>query len=268
MIRQHPVEQTAGDETLARLYPFEYRRIDIAGCRVHYLDEGPRVHGAGTGLPPGSGADPLPPTTLLLLHGNPTWSFLYRELILLLRDSCRCIAPDLPGFGLSPRPPRPLRPAEHAEIVAALLDRLGLDDYLLVAHDWGGPIGLGAVQQRPRALRGLVLSNTFAWPLRGADAWRVRLFSLLAGSPPAALASWCCNAFLALGLRLAIRRRPLATAVLDGYRAPFRERARRRAIHALARELRHSAAFLARVEQGLWSFAVMRPLDAGRKVGH
>jgi len=233
------------------LYPFASHWCDAAGRRLHYLDEGPALVGrserdgqSSTGAP----------STLVLLHGNPTWSFLYRRLILRLRAHCRCIAPDLPGFGLSPTPPRPLRPAAHAESIAALLDALGLDDYVLVAHDWGGPIGLAAARQRPRALRGLVLANSFAWPLRGASSWRLRLFSVLAGGPPAVFASRCCNAFLELGLRVAIRRRPLPAAVLDGYRAPFRERERRSAMHGLARELLGSTGFLAAVEQDLARF--------------
>ena len=190
----------------------------------------------------------------MLLHGNPTWSFLYRGLIRQLRVHYRCIAPDLSGFGLSPTPPQPLRPAAHAEIISALLDALGLDAYVLVAHDWGGPIGLAAARRRPQALRGLVLANSFAWPLRGASAWRLRLFSVLAGGLPALLASRCCNAFLKLGLPLAIRRRPLSAAVLDGYRVPFRDRDRRLAIHVLARELLGSTEFLSGVEQGLARF--------------
>jgi len=233
------------------LYPFASHWCDAAGHRLHYLDEGPALVGE-------SALDRQPAiaahSTLVLLHGNPTSSFLYRRLIRRLRAQCRCIAPDLPGFGLSPTPPRPLRPAAHAESIAALLDALGLDDYVLVGHDWGGPIGLAAARRRPQALRALVLANSFAWPLRGASAWRLRLFSVLAGSPPAVLASRCCNAFLELGLRVAIRRRPLPAAVLDGYRAPFRERERRTAMHELARELLGSTGFLACVEQDLVRF--------------
>ena len=69
-----------------RLYPFESRFADAEGARVHHVDE-------GEGPP------------LLLLHGNPTWSFLYREIVVGLRDRFRCIAVDLPGFGLSQAPP-------------------------------------------------------------------------------------------------------------------------------------------------------------------
>jgi haloalkane dehalogenase len=81
------------------LYPFESCYADVDGARVHYVDE-------GSGPP------------LLLLHGNPTWSFLYRDLIEELKDRFRCIALDYPGFGLSKAPPNySYTPAEHASVV-------------------------------------------------------------------------------------------------------------------------------------------------------
>lgn len=227
------------------LYPFTSRWCHVAGHRLHYLDEGPvdtgptqaRVHGP----------------VLLFVHGNPSWSFLYRDLIRQLRGRWRCVAPDLAGLGLSATPPRPLRPAEHAAVVAEFLDALGLDDLVLVGHDWGGPIGLAAVLRRPAAVRGMVLANSFAWPLQGS--WRMQVFSRLAGSWAAALASRCCNAFLAVGLRLAIRRRPIEPAVLDGYFGPFRARTRRGVMQRLARELLASRGFLAALERDLGALA-------------
>src|SRR5262249_21132622 len=90
---------------------------------MHYVDE-------GSGPP------------LLLCHGNPTWSFLYRQIIRELRGSHRCVAPDYLGFGLSDRPDGyGYTIAEHVTTVGELVDHLGLDDYVLVAQDWGGPIG-------------------------------------------------------------------------------------------------------------------------------
>ena len=83
----------------AALFPYESHFIDVEGCRVHYVDEGDGP-------------------VLLLLHGNPTWSFLYRHLIGGLRDRFRCIAVDLPGFGLSRAAPGyGFTPAEHAGVV-------------------------------------------------------------------------------------------------------------------------------------------------------
>ena len=113
------------------LFPFESQFIDIDGHHVHYVDEG-------------SGP------TLLFLHGNPTWSFDYSQIIKSLRGEFRCIAVDYPGFGLSVAAPgyRYL-PSEHAEVIGKFVDALRLSGATLVAHDWGGPIGLATVQHHP-----------------------------------------------------------------------------------------------------------------------
>jgi haloalkane dehalogenase len=102
-----------------------------AGCVVHYVDE-------GTGAP------------LLLLHGNPTWSFLYRKIIVGLRDRYCCIAVDYPGFGLStPRRGYGFTPAEHAKVLEELVDHLDLRDITLMVQDWGGPIGFAVATRQP-----------------------------------------------------------------------------------------------------------------------
>jgi haloalkane dehalogenase len=133
----------------AGLFPFESRFLDADGARVHYIDEG-------------SGP------TLVLLHGNPSWSFVYRHVIRALRVEFRCVALDLPGFGLSEPPPDyGYTPAEHAGIVAAALNELDLRDACLVAHDWGGPIGLRAMLDTDSRISRVVLGNTWAWPVNG-----------------------------------------------------------------------------------------------------
>jgi haloalkane dehalogenase len=125
------------------LFPFESRFVAIDGHTVHYVDEG-------------SGP------TLLFLHGNPTWSFVYRDAIRSLRDEFRCVAVDYPGFGLSsPSAGYRYLPEEHAQVIAAFIDTLDLSGITLVAHDWGGPIGLAAVEQQPTAFDRLVLANTW-----------------------------------------------------------------------------------------------------------
>ena len=117
---QQPAKPAWIPETL---YPFESRFAQIEGARLHYVDEG-------------SGP------ALLLLHGNPTWSFLYREIIKGLSDRFRCIAIDYPGFGLSRAAPGyGFTPAEHARIVEQLVLRLELKDVTMMVQDWGGPIG-------------------------------------------------------------------------------------------------------------------------------
>ena len=112
------------------LYPFESHYDDVGGSRVHYVDE-------GTGPP------------LLLLHGNPTWSFLYRNIITGLRDRYRCVAVDHPGFGLSsPAPGYGFTPAEHAGVLEQLVERLDLSGVTMMVQDWGGPIGRRLIANR------------------------------------------------------------------------------------------------------------------------
>ena len=140
-----------------QLYPFESRWLESSVGRVHYVDE-------GNGTP------------ILMCHGNPTWSFLYRHVIGELRDSFRCIAVDYPGFGLSDRPAGyGYTPGEQATVVGELVAHLNLQGMLVMGHDWGGPIGLSVACSDPDRVSGLVLGNTWFWP---AD-WRARVFSLV-----------------------------------------------------------------------------------------
>ncbi len=137
------------------LYPFEPHYLDTPSGRLHYVDEG-----AGD--------------VVLMVHGTPTWSFLYRHLIRELARDHRVIAPDHLGFGLSERPPDfGYRPADHAANFALLIERLGLRDITLVVHDFGGPIGLSYAVQHPERVRALVLFNTWLWSLRGTPTERV-----------------------------------------------------------------------------------------------
>ena len=100
------------------LYPFTSHWLDSSRGRMHYIDE-------GSGPP------------IMLCHGNPTWSFLYRGIIAALRDHFRCIAPVYLGFGLSERPQGfGYTIDEHAQVVGELVDHLGLDGYLTMGQDW------------------------------------------------------------------------------------------------------------------------------------
>ena len=116
---------------------------------MHYLDEGP--------------ADA--PETLLMVHGNPTWSYHFRRLIRQFRDRFRIVAVDHVGCGLSDKPQKyPYRLELHIENLIRLIDRLGLERVTLVAHDWGGAIGLGALLERQSQFSRIVLMNTAAFP--------------------------------------------------------------------------------------------------------
>ena len=150
-------------EPSRELYPFKSRWFESAVGRVHYVDE-------GTGPP------------LLLLHGNPTWSFLYRDIIRRLRDRFRCVAIDYPGFGLSDRPEGyRYTPGEHSQVVSDLLARLDVRELLIMGQDWGGPIGLAVALADPERVRGLVMGNTWFWP---ADRFGMKAFSRVMSSGP------------------------------------------------------------------------------------
>ncbi|HEX6457965.1 MAG TPA: alpha/beta fold hydrolase [Thermoleophilaceae bacterium] len=132
-------------------FPYEARYLDLDDLRIHYVDEGPR--------------DAAP---ILMLHGNPTWSYMYRRPIRSLAErGHRCIAFDHMGFGRSSKPPEPRRYilSTHVQNAIAVLDQLDLNDVTLVCHDWGGPIGLAAALERPGRVSRVVAMNTWAWEL-------------------------------------------------------------------------------------------------------
>ncbi|HYN87648.1 MAG TPA: alpha/beta fold hydrolase [Ardenticatenaceae bacterium] len=212
------------------LYPFQSRFLAVRGCDVHYVDEG---------------SGPI----LLMLHGNPTWSFLYRDIVKGLRQRFRCIALDYPGFGLSRAPAGyEYTPREHAQIVEQFLLALGLSGVTMMVHDWGGPIGLGVAERHPDRFDALVIGNTFAWPLHGT--LRMEAFSRFLGGPIGRFLICRFNAFVNLVMPLGTKRR-LPPEVMAAYRGPFSTRASRWPTYVFPREILGSRDYLAEVEQGL-----------------
>jgi haloalkane dehalogenase len=212
------------------LFPVEHRFTDVDGIRIHYVDEG-----AGD--------------TLLLLHGNPSWSFLYRTMIPALRDEFRCIALDYPGYGMSgARAGYGFTPREHSAILERFVDQLGLSDLTIMVQDWGGPIGLGLAGRRPELVRALVIGNTFAWPLNGD--WRIEVFSWVMGGPVGRLLTQAFNFtprfFFNRGLA-----HHASPEVISLYLAPWRDRSRRKAAVIAPRQLIKASAYLGEVEAGL-----------------
>jgi haloalkane dehalogenase len=212
------------------LYPFEDRYADVGGARVHYVDEG--------GGPP-----------LLMLHGNPTWSFLYREVIAGLRDRYRCIAVDHPGFGLS-TPPHGYRftPAEHADVLEQLVLSLDLRDVTLMVQDWGGPIGFAVATRHPERFAAFIIGNTWAWPKTDPGT---QLFSRFLGGPIGRRLIVNRNLFVEKILPGGVRRGPVPEAVMNAYRGPFPTPASRVPTAVFPREILASRPFLAEVEQRL-----------------
>ncbi len=209
------------------LYPFASHWADLPSGRIHYLDERPSESSNGGAAP-----------TLLFIHGNPTWSFHWRRLIAALRSSYRCVAPDHLGCGLSAKPNRYLSLQDHIDNTCNLIDRLNVDRISLIAQDWGGAIGLGALLRMPERLERIVLFNTGAFPPRYIP-WRIRACRLpVVGQ----LAVQGANLFSRAALRMTLaRHRRLEPAIAAGYLAPYDNWANRRAVYGFVRDIPGSA---------------------------
>ena len=130
-------------------YPFESHYHKAKGGRMHYVD-------VGRGQP------------IVMVHGSPTWSFAYRNLIKQLSGEYRCIAPDHLGFGLSDKLKNfSYKPADHADNFESLIRELNLKNIILMVHDYGGPIGLNYAINNPHNISRLVVMNTWMWSLKG-----------------------------------------------------------------------------------------------------
>jgi haloalkane dehalogenase len=234
------VSSAAIPDWLAREYPFAPRSFATArGARMNYVDEGPRTDNA-----------------VLMLHGNPTWSFYYRELVKALAPTRRCVVPDHIGMGLSEKPENyDYTLATRIADVEALVSSLGLKQIDLVVHDWGGAIGFGLAARRPELIRRIVILNTAAFaaeriPFRiavckapGIGTFIVRGFNGFAGP-----ATW-----------MAMHRHTLAPEIKRAYLYPYGSWADRVAVSAFVRDIpmqpsHPSWATLKAVEQGIAQF--------------
>jgi haloalkane dehalogenase len=204
------------------LFPFRSRWFDARAGRVHYIDE-------GEGPP------------ILFLHGNPTWSFVYRGLVIRLRKRFRCIAPDYLGFGLSEHPEDfRYAPRDHAETVRQLVRHLDLRDLTIVGHDWGGPIGMRVALDEITRLRALVMGNTWYWP---ADALHMKAFGYVMSSGPMQRLIVERNVLVERMVPWAARHR-LAPSVLNHYRDVLPTRASRAGVAELPRHILSSSFWL------------------------
>lgn len=213
-------------------YPWTGRRLRVRDAVVHVVDE-------GDGPP------------ILMLHGNPTWSFEWRDVLRDLSRDFRCVAMDLPGFGLSSADDTfGGAPADHARAVADVVAALDLRGCTLLAHDWGVPIGLAALTgahrpDGPDRLAGLAVANSWAWPV--GDDRHFTSFSRAMGGPVGRLAARRANLVVRAMLPRGHRRRRLAPGEVRQYLAPLDTAARREATSRFAAEIVRSAGFLADV---------------------
>ena len=200
-------------------FPYEPRFVDAGEIRLHYVDEGP---------------PDAPP--LLFVHGNPTWSYLWRRPIAELSSrGHRCVAFDHMGFGRSDKPPQLSAYSLecHIENAIALIDALDLSDVTLVGHDWGGPIGLGALLERRDRLRAVALMNTWAWELPSFLPPFLREFRTEGLGEILALGG---NLFVE-SIPGGMRRRDADPLMMEAYRAPFPDYWSRAGTLAFQREI-------------------------------
>jgi haloalkane dehalogenase len=201
-------------------YEFPSHFAEINNLRMHYLDEGRG-------------------DTVVMLHGNPNWSFYYRHLVRALSDRYRCLVPDHIGCGLSDKPGDDRYEYSLARRVDDL--ELWLDhcqattNLTLIVHDWGGMIGMTYATKFPERIRRLVVLNTGAFhlPLSKPVPWQLKL----ARSPLGALMVRGLNAFSRGAVRSCVTRRPMPHEVADAYCAPYDSWANRIAVHRFVQDI-------------------------------
>lgn len=222
---------------LAREYPFTPRTfLTPRRARMSYLDEGPR-------------SDEI----VLLLHGNPTWSYYYRWLVRALSAGHRCIAPDHIGMGLSEKPQDyDYTLAARIADIEALVNSLGARRVHLVVHDWGGAIGFGFAARHPAMMGRLVILNTAAFALPRIPA-RIAVCKLPVVGPALVRG---LNGFAGPATRMAMERRRLSADEKRGYLWPYGSWADRIAVSEFVQDIPlrvgdRSWEALQAVEQGL-----------------
>jgi len=186
------------------LYPFERHRLDLDGLRYHYLDEGDGE-------------------VVVAVHGNPTWSFYYRDLVRDLSDEYRVVVPDHMGCGLSDKPSDDdydYTMSRRIDDFAALMDDLDLTDINLVVHDWGGMIGLAWAVRNPERIKRLVILNSAAYHLPKSKRFPWQLW-MVRDTPLGPLMVRGFNAFARGAASLACTRKRLSKEVRDAYCAPY-----------------------------------------------
>jgi len=192
-------------------YPFTGKFLTLkSGPRMHYLDE-------GSGRP------------VVMIHGNPSWSFYYRDLVLALRDHSRAIAPDHIGCGLSDKPgdgQYDYTLKNRVDDLEFLLDSLGVGEKItLVVHDWGGMIGLAYAARHPERIEKLVILNTGAFFLPHGKSFPAAL--RLCRTPLGALLIRGFNAFARGTAWIGCKRQRMSGELRRAYAAPYNNWANR-----------------------------------------
>lgn len=218
-------------------FPFESRFAQLGESRLHYIDEGPRQG-----------------PTLVFVAGSPMWSVMFRDAIVRCSRSMRCIAVDLPGLGLSRTPLDKGRAfTKAAALLGAFLDTLAGPSYVLCLHATAGPIGLAAASSRATKVAGLVISNSFAWPLDQSLKFRI-LVSVVSST----VFGWgivALNTLPWLTAHKARRTGPMPAARRRALLGPYHDKAARRHLANYLRSLRTERDFFATLHEKLDSLS-------------
>jgi len=228
---------TIRDETFEGLYPFTPHYYSHHGMDMHYVDE-------GSGEP------------VVMVHGDPTWGFLYRNFIPPLSQHYRCIVPDQMGMGKSAAPQeRSLyRLEQHCANLEALLLHLDVRDITLVLHDWGGPVGLGFATRHPERIKRLVLMNTWAFaPWPGGPF--PRLLEIIRSDRGEAFVLRKNGYLEPALLGTTYHNQKLTSNVMEAYRAPFPTPESRLAMLCWSRDIP--------VQENEVSYAEMKRIESG-----
>ena len=207
-------------QTISPDDPFPRRTVDVLGARMAYIDEGQ--------------GDPI-----LFLHGNPTSSYLWRNVIPHVRSQGRCIAPDLIGMGRSDKPDIGYRFVDHARYLAAFLEALELRRIALVVHDWGSALGLDWAMRHADRVRGLAMMEAILTPIESWSDFHADGRQLFQGFRTPGVGEKMVlddNIFVEKLLPGSVVR-GLTDAEMTHYRAPFIERSARRPVLAWPREI-------------------------------
>jgi len=188
-------------------YPFKSHFLDLNGLKYHYLDE-------GRGEP------------VVMVHGNPTWSFYYRNLVKTLRSDYRVIAPDHMGCGLSDKPADSYYSftlKQRVDDLEALLDSLKIGKNItLVLHDWGGMIGMAYASRHPERIARLVILNTAAFHLPESKPFPP-LLKLCRDTQLGAFLVQGLNAFALVAARIGCKRNPMSAELRKAYCSPYQK---------------------------------------------
>lgn len=200
-------------------YPFESQRMEVSpGVEMHYLDEGPKDA-----------------PVLIMVHGNPTWSFYYRNLVIGLREQYRCIVPDHIGCGLSDKPQQGYEYclANRVDNLNKLVESLDINKFSLIVHDWGGAIGMGLARLHPEALERLVILNTAAF-YSPTIPFRIAICRM------PLIGTWInrgLNGFAKAAITMAVSRKTLSSNVAAGFLAPYNNWQNRIAIDSFVQDI-------------------------------